>query len=206
MKRSSNLRVCPIVSAKLNSRSREDIPVIVSVKDNDSDSKKLSNMVFNMSSEVRHTLPLVGGVACSLNLDAINRLSRHPNIEYICFDSKVFALLDIASSSVSASIPHDLGFTGKDITVAVIDTGVAPHADLVKPRNRIIGFKDFVNNKTSPYDDNGHGTHVAGIIAASGSSSNGKYRGVAPNANILAVKALDKTGGGNTSDIVSAIQ
>ncbi|AFS79829.1 peptidase S8/S53 family protein [Gottschalkia acidurici 9a] len=204
MKRSSNLRVCPIVSAKLTSRSREDIPVIVSVKDNDSE--KLSNMVFNMSSEVRHTLPLVGGVACSLNLDAINRLSRHPNIEYICFDSKVFALLDIASSTVSASIPHDLGFTGKDITVAVIDTGVAPHADLVKPRNRIIGFKDFVNNKTSPYDDNGHGTHVAGIIAASGSSSNGKYRGVAPNANILAVKALDATGGGNTSDIVSAIQ
>ncbi|KNF07588.1 peptidase S8/S53 family protein [Gottschalkia purinilytica] len=203
MRRVSNLKICPVVSAKLNSRSKEEIPVIICVKDNDSDT--LSSMVFGMSGKVRHHLPLVGGIACHLSLDAINRLSRHPNIEYICFDSKVFALLDIASPSVGAPISYERGYTGKGVTVAVIDTGVAPHADLVKPRNRIVGFKDFVNNKTSPYDDNGHGTHVSGIIGSNGYSSNGKYMGIAPEANILAIKALDETGGGNTSDIVSAI-
>ncbi len=68
-----------------------------------------------------------------------------------------------------------------------------------------MGFKDFVNNKTSPYDDNGHGTHVAGIIAGNGYSSRGKYTGIAPQANILAVKALDSEGSGSTSNIISAI-
>jgi len=42
----------------------------------------------------------------------------------------------------------------------VVDSGVAPHKDLTVPTNRIIGFKDFVNNETEPYDDNGHGTQV----------------------------------------------
>ena len=46
------------------------------------------------------------------------------------------------------------------MTVAVIDTGTNPHNDLTKPNNRIVGFKDLINNKTSPYDDNGHGTQV----------------------------------------------
>src|SRR5690606_4133390 len=88
----------------------------------------------------------------------------------------------------------------------VIDTGVAPHQDLTLPDNRIVGFKDFVNNKNEPYDDNGHGTHVAGIIAGNGYSSRGKYTGIAPEANILAIKALNKRGSGNMSDIIAAVE
>lgn len=51
-----------------------------------------------------------------------------------------------------------------------------------------------------------HGTHIAGIIASSGISSKGKYKGIAPEANILALKALDQEGNGKVSDILSAIQ
>ncbi|EOD00181.1 intracellular alkaline serine proteinase [Caldisalinibacter kiritimatiensis] len=159
-----------------------------------------------MSNKVKHQLPLVDGVACEMSLEAINKLSEDPDIEYISFDSKVFALLDIANESISSSFPHQEGYTGEGITVAVIDTGVAPHNDLTRPTNRIVGFKDFVNDRSKPYDDNGHGTHVAGIIASSGYSSNGKYTGVAPKANILGIKALDESGSGSTSDIISAIQ
>lgn len=203
MDNTNNLRVCPVVSAKLNSKSREEIPVIISMKGDSN--RNLSSMVFGMSSGVRKELPIVNGLACSLNTESIHRLRRHPDVDYISFDSKVFALLDIVNTTIGTDIPHSESYSGKGVTVAVIDTGVYKHPDLVRPTNRIVGFKDFVNNKTSAYDDNGHGTHVSGIIAASGISSNGKYKGIAPDANILAVKALDETGGGSTSDIVSAI-
>ncbi|MTI66277.1 MAG: peptidase S8 [Firmicutes bacterium] len=159
-----------------------------------------------MSAEIKYNLPLVGGIACNMNLREIEKLSNDPDVEYISFDSKVFALMDIAGKTISSKFPHEKGFTGKKVTVAVIDTGVTPHNDLIKPKNRIVGFKDFVNGKNKPYDDNGHGTHVAGIIAGNGYASNKKYSGIAPEANILAVKALDESGSGNTSDIVSAIE
>ena len=97
-------------------------------------------------------------------------------------------------------------YTGKGVTVAIIDTGIAPHADLIYPSNRIIGFKDFVNNHTKFYDDNGHGTHCAGILAGSGYSSKGRYKGIAPETNILSIKVLDEKGNGNTSDILSTVQ
>lgn len=200
----NRIKLCPILSAKLQSQSKEEIPIIV--RSRDRDNHKLNSLVFNMSAKVKHNLPLVGGVACQMSLASIHKLADDPNIEYISFDSKVFALLDIANKSIGSELPHVEGFKGEGVTVAVIDTGVAPHTDLVRPTNRIVGFKDFVGNKTKPYDDNGHGTHVAGIIASSGVSSNGKYAGIAPEANILAVKALDENGSGNTSDIVSAIQ
>lgn len=203
MNNTNNLTVCPVLSAKLSSRSKEDIPVIISMKN--SDNSKLTSMVSSMSTGIKKELPIVDGIACSLSAESINRLKKHPDVEYISFDSKVFALLDTTNETLGTNFAHDEGFTGKGVTVAVVDTGVSTHPDLVKPTNRIIGFKDFINQKTSPYDDNGHGTHISGIIASNGISSNGRFKGLAPDASILSVKALDETGGGSTSDIVSAM-
>ena len=97
---------------------------------------------------------------------------------------------------------------GFGTTIAIIDTGVAPHYDLIKPYNRIIAFKDFVNDRTEPYDDDGHGTHVAGIAAGNGYAVGNRYFlcGTAPMAQIAAIKALDETGSGTTSDILAAMQ
>lgn len=203
MRRSNNMKICPVLSAKLQTQSNEELPVIVRVKENNTD--KLNSLTRSMEGKVRRSLPLVDAIALNMNLEEIDRLSRDPNVEYISYDSKVFALLDIANASIGSSFPREMGLKGEGVTVAVVDTGVSPHNDLTRPRNRIVGFKDFVNDKAKPYDDNGHGTHVAGIIASNGFSSNGKYSGVAPSANILAIKALDESGSGNTSDIVSAI-
>lgn len=94
---------------------------------------------------------------------------------------------------------------GKGVTIAIIDTGVSPHYDLIKPFNRILYFKDFVNRKTLPYDDDGHGTHVAGIALGNGYSS-GKHKGTAPGAALVSLKALDEEGNGNASDILAAMQ
>jgi subtilisin family serine protease len=109
--------------------------------------------------------------------------------------------VDASGSAVARS---RYGVSGYGVTVAVIDSGVRPHSDL--PSTRIKAFVDYVNGRTTAYDDYGHGTHVAGIIAGSGSSSYGKYRGVAPSASIVALKVLDQNGAGKTSDVLAALE
>lgn len=203
MKRSISSKLCPILNAKILSQSNEELPVIIQFKRDDD---RLENGIMNVATKVKKRLPLINGIACNLDIETIYRLASNPNVEFISFDSEVYALLDISVPTMEARFPHDQGYKGRGITVAVIDTGVAPHQDLTKPINRIVGFKDFINNETEPYDDNGHGTHVAGIIAGNGYSSRGKYTGIAPEANILAVKALNRRGSGNMSDIIAAVE
>ena len=53
------------------------------------------------------------------------------------------------------------GRTGRRLSIAFLDTGVSPVEDFILPENRIVAFRDLINGKTAPYDDNGHGTHVA---------------------------------------------
>lgn len=202
MKKIINTKLCPILSAKIMSQSMENVPVIVQFNRNGLNLKKNINSLTN---KIKSNLPLIDGFAGLMSTETIYRIVNSPEVDYISFDSKVYTLLDIATPSMDAYFPHDKGYEGEGITVAVIDTGVAPHYDLTRPSNRIVGFKDMINSKENPYDDNGHGTHVAGIIAGNGFSSNGKYMGVAPKANILGIKALDEYGGGSTSDIIAAI-
>ena len=114
--------------------------------------------------------------------------------------------MDIAAPTVGAYTAQESGFTGKDMVAAVIDTGIFPHTDLVYPENRIIGWYDLVNERNNPYDDNGHGTHIAGIIVGNGTISRGRYRGMVPQAKLVGVKALDRNGSGNTSDVIAAIE
>ena len=100
------------------------------------------------------------------------------------------------------------GITGKGVTIAVVDTGV--DCNHVMLRGACIGWADFVNDKPTPYDDNGHGTHVAGIAAGRPVKANvdGKIvyvSGVAPEADILAVKVLGKDGGGTMTQILQGL-
>ncbi|PKM52344.1 MAG: peptidase S8 [Firmicutes bacterium HGW-Firmicutes-7] len=114
--------------------------------------------------------------------------------------------MDSARENIHASWQAESSNMGKGVTVAILDTGLYPHNDLVKKNDRILAFKDFVNNQQYTYDDNGHGTHVAGIIAGDGFESEGKYEGIAPLCNVVAVKVLGKDGAGNISDVLAGIQ
>ena len=93
--------------------------------------------------------------------------------------------------------------TGKGVVCAVLDTGIVTHPDLA---GRIVGWKDFVQGKETMYDDNGHGTHVAGILAGNGRSGRGLYSGMAPEAQIFAVKVLNQKGGGKIRDVINGIR
>lgn len=94
----------------------------------------------------------------------------------------------IPSKVAGADYFHNLGITGKGISVAILDSGLAPHPDIAS--NRILTAKDFVNYKPYPYDDCGHGTHVTGILASS-------KIGIAPDTNLIPIKILDEQGNGS---------
>lgn len=103
------------------------------------------------------------------------------------------------------STPLTEKFQGQGVTIAVLDTGIYPHPDFMYPEPRIVGWVDMVNGRTIPYDDNGHGTHVAGDAAGSGLQSGGVFRGSAPKANLVGVKVLSGEGSGKTSDIIKGM-
>ncbi len=90
------------------------------------------------------------------------------------------------------------GLTGRNITAAVLDTGISPLPDF---GGRIRAFEDIIGGRDHPYDDNSHGTHVSGILGGSG-----KLRGMAPNINIVSVKVLDKYGRGSSADLLGGLQ
>jgi serine protease AprX len=141
-----------------------------------------------------------------MNIQQIKHFYNYEDIDFISYDSNIHSIINKASKTIGIDKISSLPLTGKGVTVALIDTGVAMHKDLTYPSNRIVGFKDFIKNKQRPYDDNGHGTHISGLVASNGISSKGKYKGVAPEAYILSVKALDNEGNGKVSDILSSIQ
>lgn len=87
--------------------------------------------------------------------------------------------------------------------MCILDTGIYEHIDFT---GRIWAFYDFLAFKRQPYDDNGHGTHVAGLVAGDGTASMGKYRGAAPGCGIIALKVLDRYGTGSQDDVLRALR
>ena len=150
-----------------------------------------------------HELHIINSFTAKVSSGTLKKLTREKSVIRIWHDRPVKTVLDVASPAVEAPIVWEHGITGKGIGVAVIDTGIYPHPDL---SGRITGFTDFVGNKTAAYDDNGHGTHVAGDIASDGSRSNSLYRGPAPGANLIGVKVLDANGSGSLSTVIKGIQ
>jgi len=166
-------------------------------------------------------LDLVKAVAVSLTAEQVEALVALPYVSAITSDAPVFAAdyastMDVTNLTIGLGAlpaPPDNGPSGAGVTVAVIDSGISATADL--RGSRLVGWKDFVKGKKHPYDDAGHGTFVAGLIAGDGSASlpldqggyaTQQFRGVAPAAGIVALKVLDKFGNGKASDVIAAIE
>ena len=116
-------------------------------------------------------------------------------------DLPVFALDANANTQIRANLVQDAGNTGVGRKVVVVDTGYNYlHPEL---SSSYLGGYDFVNNDNDPIDDNGHGSHVAGLITADGINSNAK--GVSPNTGIFAAKVLNSAGSGYFSDVIESI-
>lgn len=148
-----------------------------------------------------HHLEETGHICTRVPAGALKDLCGCPGVRRIWQDGEVRALLDDALPSANA-VEAASKYTGRGITIAVADTGIYPHRDLA---GRIVAFRDFVGRRTAPYDDNGHGTHVAGCAAGNGLQSGGRYRGPAPEARLVGVKVLDRNGSGRMSALLAGI-
>jgi len=155
------------------------------------------------------------GFAATLTKGQIQKLQQHPLVASIQHDAPVRRASNTSGQSFgSVKAATDFSLTGdrdgtltsyskNDVVVAVIDTGIdGTHIDL--DGGKILAFRDFINGRTTAYDDEGHGTHVASTIAGTG-EGNSAYRGVAPGAALVGVKVLDQAGNGSMSTIDAAI-
>ena len=112
---------------------------------------------------------------------------------------------------VGADVVWEEGVTGSGVAVAVLDTGLGSLTALEKSidnkSGRIVGWKDFIDGRNKkPTDPNGHGSHVAGVIANSQTGSDGEYNGVAPGVDLVGVRVLDATGAGTYESVISGLQ
>ncbi|RZU53975.1 subtilisin family serine protease [Krasilnikovia cinnamomea] len=161
-------------------------------------------------------LPALGGAALRVNRDgaAFWKAVRPPGtrtarpalrggVGRIWLDARVTASLDHSVPQIGAPEAWRAGYDGRGVKVAVLDSGVdAGHPDL---RGRITSAVDFTGSGTTA-DRLGHGTHVASIIAGSGAASEGRYRGVAPGADLMIGRVLDDEGSGLDSMVIAGMQ
>ena len=168
-------------------------------------------------SKLGRKLRLINGRVAEIKNSELRRLADDPAVLSIHHDRPTKGQMNRAAVTVGArSVQSDLGYTGAGVGVAIVDSGITSwHDDLsyqgssaavrTQGGQRVVGFVDFVNGRTAAYDDNGHGTHVAGSIAGNGYDSYGARAGVAPDAHLVGLKVLDDRGRGVISDVIAAL-
>lgn len=158
---------------------------------------------------------VIPGLSATLTKSQISTLAQRCDVRQVEQNGKVTVLMDTAKveSGVNGArtdfnvdgdrTGNSRSYSKDDIVICVLDTGIHDeHVDLNE--GQVIAWKDFVGGLTEPYDDNGHGTHVAGIAAGQGDGNSG-YRGVADGAAVVVGKVLDGDGGGTFQDVIDGI-
>jgi subtilisin family serine protease len=116
-------------------------------------------------------------VVVTLPAGAVKLLAQLPFVQYVSPVRSVKKHLDLTTATVGADLARQYGFTGQGVGVAVIDSGIdTTNTDLA---GRVVYSEDFTGTGVTT-DRYGHGTHVAGIVGASGANSGGKFHGIAP--------------------------
>ncbi|UTR10296.1 S8 family peptidase [Evansella sp. LMS18] len=179
-----------------DSKGVEKFDYLIGFKD-----KVNENTVTQLGGDIQHEYEYMEVLHVSLPEKAAEALKKNPNIAFVEKDEEVTASQTIpwGINRVQAPTVHSWGARGNGVRVAVLDTGIASHEDL-----RISGGASFITSEPSYNDLNGHGTHVAGTIAARDNTYG--VLGVAPDVNLYAVKVLDRNGSGSLSGIARGIE
>lgn len=167
--------------------------------------ENIEKKVISLKGKLIHSNYGAGTISANLTSHAIERLLEFPEVGYIAMDYYAFLCGSSVLSANGIGFQDKYKLTGRGIGVGIIDSGVYPHADLLYPNNKIKSFVDLINGFKYPYDDNGHGTFVSGLICGSGGISKGMYKGIAENCSLHCIKAFNSLGKGYISDILYAI-
>lgn len=190
-----------VIVAFAGSEGNDNVPVIIGLKNKPDQAD--NNMIHGYGGEIKYSYSIINAIAARVPEKAIDALKKNPNVEYVEIDGEVHALGEILPwgvDRIGAALVHPYN-KGTGVRVAIIDTGIDyTHPDL---NDNYMGGYNFVNNNADPMDDNGHGTHVAGIVAAEDNDFG--VIGVAPEAYLYGVKVLDRNGSGYFSDVIAGI-
>ncbi|MDQ1283421.1 MAG: hypothetical protein QG666_1213, partial [Euryarchaeota archaeon] len=210
-------KIDPALEERINQGTDEAIAIIVMLKSDG----LIDDVVSDIKSSdltVRYRYRLIPGLAGDASARAIREIAKKDLVSEIYLDGNTqVSAPDENSSDVNSRdeyVSHaqiikadqlwEKGIDGRGVTVAVIDSGIDKnHPDLV---GRVVAEKNFLSDEITADDLLGHGTMVAGIIAGSGAASNGKYKGIAPGADLINVKVIDSQGDGKVSDIIAGIE
>jgi serine protease AprX len=185
----------------------ENIPVIVQADD-----PELARWVGEHGGTVIQEFDIVGGFQAEMPVELVQALDLADRAEWISLDAPLMTshwggdevdtsrLVTVYPFAANAVPAWEQGVSGDAVTVAVIDSGINPGADF---SGRLVGFRNF-SEENFPQDRYGHGTWVAGIIA--GSDRQGRYVGIAPEADLLSVKVAGSDGSARMSDVIEALQ
>ncbi|GAA1606239.1 S8 family serine peptidase [Kribbella sancticallisti] len=158
----------------------------------------------------RRTLASVGTTAVTVEKsrakdfwNGVKGPNLRSSVGKIWLDGRTRATLDRSTKQIGAPSAWQAGYDGKGVKVAVLDTGYdANHPDLKK---QVVGSASFVPDQ-AVQDGNGHGTHVASVVAGLGTASDGTRKGVAPGAQLLVGKVLDNDGVGLDSEAIAGME
>lgn len=167
------------------------------------DYQRLKRIILQKNIKILNEYLFINSFRILATRKQIESFSRMSQVKFISTVSKADALMYISKQILGVETAP---LTGKGIGAAFIDTGIYEHADFVLGNKRIKFFKDFINEKQKCYDDNGHGTFVAGVCSGNGALSCGRYSGIAPGANIISLKALNAMGEASADKILSAME
>ena len=164
---------------------------------------------------------LIDSIAGTVELSLIHNLLELPGVVFIELDGILeIKMEDVVPAHGVDLVWQDTGYTGAGVTMAIIDTGIdGNHSGLddldddnSTNDTKVIAFYDAINNPGAtngseifPYDDNGHGTHCAGITAGTGAPTF-QHVGVAPHANLVGVKVLSGSGSGSFAQVMAGMQ
>ncbi len=150
--------------------------------------------------------PFINAIGATLSQKQIVKFAKTSAALFITKQTRVWTQIDVAKKVLNVQRLVDAGFSGENVTIAFIDTGINPHVDFCIPKRRVLKFIDLVEGRENCYDDNGHGTYVASIACGSGIASGGKYAGVSPKSNIISIKALEQNGETGAYKILEGMQ
>lgn len=166
----------------------------------------LGKKINSYKGTVYHIIESVNLISAELSARGIERILEYPEVEKIYLDEYLFLCGMSVTTANKVHFSEKYSLSGAGIGIGLVDSGIFPHEDLISPSTKIELFVDLINDLHYPYDDNGHGTSIAGILCSSGLSSNNMYKGICSKSKLFCYKAFDKLGKGFASDILYSIE